>query len=64
MLYALRPPVLPSGSIQENSRLFPYLKSASLDLWRCPSDHSTRTFAGSKYPRTRSSSMNVGLGYY
>ncbi len=48
----------------ERSVLTPYLRSSSVSLWRCPSDQSTRTFAGTKYPRARSYSMNVGLGYY
>ncbi len=49
------------------SRLTPYLRAGSFGTWRCPSDRSTRTlpsFAGGKFPRVRSFSMNVGLGYY
>ncbi len=61
-------PFLPSDSTNRgylaSSRLAPYLGSGSLGVWRCPSDQSTRTFGGIKYPRVRSISMNVGLGYY
>jgi prepilin-type N-terminal cleavage/methylation domain-containing protein/prepilin-type processing-associated H-X9-DG protein len=46
----------------ERSPLFPHGDSSG--IWRCPSDNSTRTFGGTKYPRVRSFSMNVGLGYY
>jgi len=46
----------------ERSPLFPYVRS--LGIWRCPSDNSTRSFGGAKYPRVRSLSMNVGLGYH
>ncbi len=61
-------PFLPSDSTNRlylaRSRLAPYLGAASFGVWRCPSDQSTRTFAGIKYPRVRSISMNSGLGYY
>ncbi|MBM3882767.1 MAG: type II secretion system protein [Verrucomicrobia bacterium] len=61
-------PFLPGDSTNrlylERSRLAPYLGAGSLGTWRCPSDKSTRTFAGRKYPRVRSISMNVGLGYH
>jgi prepilin-type N-terminal cleavage/methylation domain-containing protein/prepilin-type processing-associated H-X9-DG protein len=61
-------PYLPSDSTNQvylrRSNLAPYLGGRSLGVWRCPSDQSTRTFAGIKYPRVRSISMNVGLGYH
>jgi len=44
----------------ERSPLSPY--GASPSIWRCPSDKSTRTIAGSRYPRVRSVSMNCMLG--
>jgi len=46
----------------EQSPLVPH--GASSGLWRCPSDKSTHTFGSKKYPRVRSLSMNVDLGYY
>ncbi len=61
-------PLLPSDSTNrlylDRSRLTPYLGVGSYGVWRCPSDKSTRTFAGTKFPRVRSFSMNVGSGYY
>jgi len=61
-------PFLPTDSTNrlylERSRLAPYLGVGSFGVWRCPSDKSTRTFAGAKFPRVRSISMNVGLGYH
>jgi prepilin-type N-terminal cleavage/methylation domain-containing protein/prepilin-type processing-associated H-X9-DG protein len=59
-------PFLPTDSTNrlylERSPLVPH--GASSGLWRCSSDKSTRTFGGIKYPRVRSISLNVGLGYY
>ena len=46
----------------ESSVLRDYLGTASLGLWRCPSDKSTRTFPGNRYDRVRSFSMNCFLG--
>ncbi|MBI2925632.1 MAG: prepilin-type N-terminal cleavage/methylation domain-containing protein [Verrucomicrobia bacterium] len=46
----------------ERSPLAQY--GAAPGIWRCPSDKSTRTFGGVRYPRVRSVSMNVGLGYH
>ncbi len=47
----------------QTSPLAPYL-GGSLGVWRCPSDQSTHTFDGVRYPRVRTVSMNVALGFY
>ncbi len=39
-----------------------FLYAPSFGIWRCPSDTSTRTFDGQRYPRVRSVSMNCMLG--
>jgi prepilin-type N-terminal cleavage/methylation domain-containing protein/prepilin-type processing-associated H-X9-DG protein len=61
-------PFLPSDSTNRlclvRSQLAHYLGLGSPGIWRCPSDQSTRTFGGVKYPRVRSLSMNAGLGCY
>lgn len=41
------------------SHLWPYLNS--LEVWRCPSDHSTSVHGGKIYPRVRSVAMNNWL---
>lgn len=46
----------------ERSVLRAYIGTASPGLWRCPSDQSTRTFAGQRHARVRSFSMNYFLG--
>jgi prepilin-type processing-associated H-X9-DG protein len=50
VLYLLRSPLAPYG--------------ARLGIWRCPSDQSTRTIGGQRFPRVRSLTMNVMLGAY
>jgi len=46
----------------QRSLLFPYLKSVA--VFKCPSDRSTATFGGVRYPRVRSLTMNNWLGRY
>ncbi len=44
----------------QRSPLFAY--APSFGIWRCPSDNSTSTFDGVRYPRVRSISMSCMLG--
>jgi prepilin-type N-terminal cleavage/methylation domain-containing protein len=45
----------------EQSPMWPYC-GKSLDIWKCPSDHSSVVVNGESKPRVRSMSMNVFLG--
>ena len=45
----------------EQSPMWPYC-GKSLDIWKCPSDHSYVVVNGESKPRVRSMSMNVFLG--
>jgi prepilin-type N-terminal cleavage/methylation domain-containing protein/prepilin-type processing-associated H-X9-DG protein len=47
----------------QRSLLGPYL-SASLGVWKCPSDKSLSSIFGTRYPHVRSVSMNNWLGNY
>ena len=40
----------------KHSHIYPYL--TSLDVWRCPADHSVSRYGGQTLPRVRSMSMN------
>ena len=45
----------------KQSPMWPYC-GKHLDIWKCPSDHSSVTVDGVVHPRVRSMSMNVYLG--